>query len=112
MSQSPAEIIREQLGMQCFLLLGAKNVFSDNEGRTLRFNIGKNAKGVQLVEITLDPNDTYTVRFSSKRKKTIGGFISGYVTKVHAESTNVYFDALHDILEAKTGLYTSLHPRR
>jgi hypothetical protein len=46
--------------------------------------------------------------FSSKRKNAHGG----YTTKLHARCTSVYFDALHDLIESNTGLYTSLHPRR
>lgn len=106
---SPANITLSQLGSEALALLGAKRLFSDNEGRTLRFNIGSNVKGVQLVEITLDPSDTYTMRFTSKRK--VPGKLE-WRTKVHAEVAGVYVDSMHDTIERKTGLYCSIAPRR
>lgn len=78
-------------------MLGAKNIAADE--RTLTFKIGKNAKGVTHVRVTLDPSDTYTLTFLRVR---------GTVSKVVSEVEGVYFDGLHRVIEQGTELYTSL----
>lgn len=100
---TPATIIRDQLGRGALFMLGAKDLCSEDEGRTLRFRIGRNAKGVTLVQITLDPSDAYTVRFSAVRR------LAGVPTvKVLATCEDVYADSLHEIIEEHTGMVTAM----
>lgn len=102
---TPADIIRKQIGGRALFMLGAKDLYSEDEGRTFHFRVGRNEKGVNIVKITLDPSDTYTVRFLSARRKK-GEYAP--TIKVLAECSDVYVDSLHATLEAHTGMYTSL----
>ena len=92
-----ANTIRTQLGQRALFMLGAKNLAGDSN--SLGFRIGRNAKTVNAIRITLDPCDTYTIRFIRVRGSKI--------TTV-AECSDVYADALHATIERQTGLYTSL----
>lgn len=74
-------------------MLGAKDFLSDNEGKTLRFTIGRNAKSVNRIEVTLDPDDTYTMRFLSIRRKA-----GVPVVAVASECSGVYVDSLRSVM--------------
>lgn len=101
---NPATIIRDQIGRKAAVMLGAKDFLSDNEGRTLRFTIGRNAKSVNRIEVTLDPDDTYTMRFLSIRRK--GGVP---VVAVASECSGVYVDSLRSVI-AHRHVHVSLTP--
>lgn len=102
---NPATIIRDQLGNRALFMLGAKDLFSEDEGRTFRFKVGRNAKGVNLVQITLADDDTYTVRFSSVRRAK-GSYVP--TVKVLAECDGIYVDMLHAVIEEHTGMVTTM----
>ena len=93
--QSVAKEILRQLGGNMFATMtGAKGfLFSDN---SLTFKVGRNSKSVTAVSITLDPSDTYTVKFFTR-----GG-------KEKATVSDVYADNLRIVFTTHTGLETSL----
>lgn len=79
------------------VMTGTKNLLSTEN--SLRGKIGRNAKGVTHFIVTLEPDDTYTVRFMRVwgKKITEKGTTSG-----------VYVDMLCELFESSTGLYLSL----
>ena len=93
---NPANIIKQQIGNMAFAMMGAKDLYSTHEGQCLQFKIGRNAKGVNLIEIHLDPNDTYTVTFSR---------IWGQKVTEKGKFSDVYADMLHDLITENTELY-------
>lgn len=95
MDTSIAETIKNQLGPMSLCMLGAKNLVAMKDG--LRFRVGRNGKSVNLLEITLDPSDTYTVRayWATTKKVTL-----------REESNDVYVESLHEVIETLTGMYT------
>jgi len=99
-----AETILEQLGGRRFVMMtGAKNLASD--GPSLVFQLPRRmAKdGINVVRVTLDPSDTYTVVFS-KQADARGGYRMTTVREVEG----VYADQLREIFEGTTGVATSL----
>lgn len=93
-----AQTILSQLGGNRFAAMtGAKNFVAIDDGLT--FKIGRNAKSVSHVTITLNGLDLYDVKFIRCRGTKI--------TTV-AEFDNVYADTLRIVFESATGLYTSL----
>jgi len=60
----PADIICQQLGgiNRLAMMIGARNFFSDDDGRTLRFNF-KMCKAASLIVITLNGLDLYDIKF-------------------------------------------------
>lgn len=94
-----AQTILEQLGGTRFALMtGSKNFLALDRG--LRFFLVRNNSKANRCQITLDWNDTYSVRFYSQTQSR--GF------KELALHTGVYCDQLQDIFTKATGLYTSL----
>lgn len=92
-----AKTILEQLGGRQFqVMTGAKDFIGDVD--TLSFKIGRNAHAINAVRITLDPSETYTVRF----------FRRGKVVSQHSD---IYNDQLRALFTEKTGLYTSFCSR-
>lgn len=92
-----AETIRSQVGRTALFMLGTKSLLASENSLTIA--IGRNAKSVSKIRITLDPSDTYTVEFLRIRKlecKTLSSF------------SDVYAESLHEIISANTGLYLSL----
>lgn len=93
-----AQTILSQLGGNKFIAMtGAKN-FCTN-GRDISFKVMRNASKVTHVNITLDPSDTYTVKFLKVR---------GCDIKTISEREGVYWDSLQSVFEQNTGLRTSL----
>jgi hypothetical protein len=93
--------ILEQLGGRRFLVMtGAKNLVGSADALTMRIaSVNKDRKRVNVVSITLDPSDTYTVEaiFASRNTRTVVGTRS-----------NVYCDGLQAVFTELTGLYTHL----
>jgi hypothetical protein len=88
----------EQLGGSRFIAMtGAKNFGTTDNA--LSFKIGRNARGVSHVRVTLDPSDTYTVEFLKVRKL--------HVT-VAETCTDIYCDSLQDCFTRNTGMDTHL----
>jgi hypothetical protein len=97
-----AQTILEQLGGKAFTMItGSKNLTAIENG--LRMTPGRNPKGVQMVEVILDGNDTYTVTSYQRSQDTF--------TEL-AKEEMVYDTQLQDIFESLTGLYTTLQPRK
>src|SRR5215467_4600155 len=96
-----AHTIQQQIGQRAFFMMGAKDLVGTEN--SLSWRIGRNAKSISHVEVVLDPSDTYTVRF--KRIRMSKGDIK--ITIV-SESSDVYVDSLHTVIEEATGLYLSL----
>lgn len=93
-----ANIIYQQLGGAHFAqMTGAKNFLGDKN--SLRFKLPKNQSQANLVTITLEANDTYTISFAQYRGNNV---------QVLKEIDMVYADQLQEIFERYTGLYTSL----
>lgn len=92
-----ANEIRNQIGNHAFTMMGAKNLVGDE--KSLTFKIGRNAKRVTHIRVTLDASDTYTVEFIKVRE---------FEAKTLADFDGVYADMLHSLIEGNTGLYLSL----
>ena len=92
-----AKTIQKQLGRKAFVMMGAKNLVGGKN--FLSFKIGKNAKGVNYIKITLTPQDLYDVEFGVIRKMEY---------KIKNKVRGIYFDMLHKAIEKNTGMYLSL----
>lgn len=103
-----ADIILNQLGGGRFAAMtGSKNFIAD--GNTLRMSLARNASKANRLYITLDADDTYTMRFfryTAPRfnSKTVS-FTEEKVTEVR-EIKGVYCDMLQGLFTEVTGLYT------
>lgn len=98
MKNQVATTILNQLGGNRFAVMtGAKNFVATSDG--VSFAIGKNAKGINRVVITLTPMDDYKVDFWNVRNAAI---------TEKAKFTGVYCDQLQEIFTAATGMYTRL----
>jgi hypothetical protein len=91
-----ATTIQAQLG-GALMMMGAKDLVAGEN--YLQFRIGRNPKGVRKVIITLDPSDTYQVE--AWRGRSLN-------EELVAARSSVYVDSLKGVLQAMTGLYTSL----
>lgn len=105
-----ADIILEQLGGYRFAVMtGSKNFIAD--GNTLRMSLVRNSSKANRLWITLDGDDTYTMRFfkyTAPRFNTkTCTFTKEKVTEIKKIS-GVYCDQLQDIFTEVTGLYTRI----
>ena len=102
-NSSVADTILQQLGGQGPLvaMISAKTFLVDESSLSFRFS-GKSKNGANYAKITLDPNDTYTVRFVK-----IGRAPQFDVTECGSTSM-VYADSLREHFERATGFYLSL----
>lgn len=93
----PGEIIIKQLGGAGKLkaMIGARNFLLLPKGVAFRWPAKQRSKG-NYVEITLRPDDTYDVEFS-----TLGKLGKKQVRKTYS---NVYADALGKVFTSQTGL--------
>ena len=96
-----ATTIRQQIGGPACVMIGAKNFSFDKDG-SLTFKIGRNAKKVTHIKVALDPSDTYTMTFTKV------GRAPKYTIVDLATVSDVYCDQLRPMIEAHTGMYTSL----
>lgn len=105
-----ARTIIEQLGGHKFIAMtGVKDLLSD--GNTLRMRLPRNASKANRLWVTLDADDTYTMRFfkftaGRLNKKTFAWSDDKTVEVV--EYNGVYCDQLQSIFTEVTGMYTSL----
>ena len=91
--------ILEQLGGKRFIVrTGSSNLIP--EANSLTMNLVKNKSGASKLSITLDPTDTYTMRFFKNPAQEQGNEIEIY--------HGVYCDQLQQIFEEVTGLDLSL----
>jgi len=105
-----ANIIYNQLGGNKFVVMtGSKNFLED--GNTLRMALAKNASKANRLWITLEADDTYTMRFfkyTAPRFSTkTYTFSDEKITEVRTIK-GVYCDMLQELFTEVTGLYTRL----
>lgn len=105
-----ANIIYNQLGGNKFTVMtGSKNFLED--GNTLRMALAKNASKTNRLWITLEADDTYTMRFfryTAPRYSTkTYTFSDEKITEVRTIK-GVYCDMLQELFTEVTGLYTRL----
>lgn len=105
-----ANTILQQLGGNKFIVMtGSKNFLSD--GNTLRMHLAKNMSKANRLEITLDPDDTYTMRFykytAGRLNTKTFSFTEDKITEVYTID-GIYFDMLQEIFTNVTGMYTHL----
>lgn len=92
-----ANTILAQLGGNRFLAMtGAKSLAGGQN--SLSFRIPQ-ARGIRAVVVTLDPSDTYTVKFYGMKK---------FDVQLKHEQSMVYCDQLQPLFTRITGLETSL----
>jgi hypothetical protein len=97
-----ADIILKQLGGPRFVVMtGAKHVLSDGPALVFQLPPRMAKDGINAVKITLDPSDTYTLRFSKIAR-------DGTKATTVREVSGVYADQLCELFESTTGLATSL----
>jgi len=98
-NQDIAETIASQLGGtgRLSIMIGAKLFVAIENG--LRFRIMRNASGGNLITITLDSRDLYTLKVSSVR---------GVKETTKKEVSGIYASELREQIEQATGLYLSL----
>ena len=106
-TKTEAETIISQLGGydRLRIMTGAKNFSfgaTDTNETYIQFRVGRNAKKINLVKITLNDSDTYTTEFmwATINKITIKSEFSG-----------VYNDSLKNIFETSTGMYLTFGGR-
>lgn len=100
---SIAETILAQLGGNKFIAMtGARGFVETAHGRGLWFRLPRKAKdGINVVTITLDASDTYSLRFASFSTRTL------QTTEID-ETHGVFVGNLRDTFEQRTHLYTSI----
>lgn len=91
-----ARTIRDQIGNKALYMLGAKNLVGGEN--FLQFKI-RGSQTVNMIKITLDPSDTYTMEFFKVRVPNCK-----LVKVIHG----AYWDDLNRNIEQVTGLYTKL----
>lgn len=101
MNEVAKTILAQMGGMKLCIMTGAKDFIGTPN--SLSFKIPTTKNGINRIKITLDPSDTYTMVFSSERKRD--GF--PYVTE-KASFEDVYCDMLQTIFKDTTGLNTHL----
>ena len=102
--------ILQQLGGNKFIVMtGSKNFLGD--GYTLRMHLAKNMSKANRLEITLDADDTYTMRFykytAGRLNKKTFSFTEDKVSEIYTLS-GVYCDMLQQVFTQVTGMYTRL----
>lgn len=104
MTHPVARTIFSQLGGNRFAFMtGAKDFTSSSNA--LSFRLPRNAKRVTYVQIELDHNDTYTMRFYR------AGARASQLQEL-PKVEDVYSDMLLDVFENRTGIYATLSARR
>jgi len=99
-----ASTILRQLGGWKFInMTGATYVVGDEN--SLAFSLprkrGYVKNAINKVRITLDPSDTYTIKFMK-----VGRRNGGFDIKIVAETSDIYCDVLQEVFTRHTGLTT------
>lgn len=104
------QIILQQLGGKRFIVMtGSKNLgYSSKDDNYLSMHLTKNKIRAKYLKITLMPNDTYTMVFSTTKKTKVHGFVVDETHVILKTIENVYCDQLQEIFTEVTGLYTYL----
>lgn len=101
-----ANTIVEQLGGRKFIAMtGARHFVGSETGVSFKLPGGGGfcKNGINTVQITLTPDDTYTMTF--QRRAHVKGVL---VWKNVAQHHGVYFDMLQSMFTSETGLAVSL----
>ena len=98
-----AHVIADQIGQVAFRMMGTQFKLSNNDQRTLEFNVRGSSKRITRVHVTLNLNDLYDVEFYKLRRKNLKKLDPGGITLVHTER-NVHVESLHDTIAEHTGL--------
>jgi hypothetical protein len=101
-NQEVAKTILAQLGGRMFqMMTGAKAFTSKPDALAFRLpgTGGFTRNGINYVDITLDPMDTYTVKFYRVR---------GVKVTLVSEHDDIFVDMLRPLFTRETGLDTSL----
>ena len=105
-----ADIILEQLGGNKFVVMtGASHFISD--GNTLKMQLPRNLSKANRLDITLDVDDTYTMRFfkyTPMKLNTKTFEFSKEKIKEIKTVEGVYCDMLQETFTEVTGMYTRL----
>jgi len=105
-----ADIIIKQLGGSKFTAMtGSKNFIALENG--VRMSLARNISGANMLEITIEPMDTYALRFykyirGQLNKKTLT-FTADKVKEIKTYS-GIYADRLQGIFTEVTGMDTHL----
>ena len=107
---SVADTILQQLGGHKFVVMtGSSHFVSDKN--TLRMKLAKNKSKANKLDITLNWDDTYTMRFykysAPRRKPNSFEFTEGKTEEV-AKYEGMYWDMLQSIFTEVTGMNTYL----
>jgi hypothetical protein len=94
-----ANEIASQIGHKAFFMMGTTCKFGDE--RSLTFNF-KGCREWNKVSVILAGDDTYTVEFFKI------GRAPKFAWKSSGPIEGVYCDGLHELIERRTGLATSL----
>jgi hypothetical protein len=97
--QWAGEILKQLGGNRFIAMTGAKNFARDDATKTVGFQIGRNAKSVNVVKIRLNSMDTYDMYFLRARMGEL---------KEVSKAEGIYNDQLQEIFTEHTGMYTSL----
>lgn len=103
------EILRQLGGNKFIAMTGSKNFVSD--GDTLKMCLVKNISKANMLYITLDDNDTYTMRFiyyvSGRLNRKTFEWIDEKITEVETIS-GLFAEDLQKVFTRVTGLDTHL----
>lgn len=105
---SIASTILDQLGGNKFIVMtGSKNFISD--GYTLRMSLAKNQTKANRLEITLTPDDLYTMRFykytAPRLSRKTWTFSEEKIEEIKV-CEGIYNDMLQDVFTMITGMAT------
>lgn len=97
------EILRQLGGRRFSIMTGARDYLATESGLRFKLPARFARQGINLVTITLDPSDTYSMTFERITRR-------GYdVTRATvARHDGLYFDQLQDVFTNVTGLRTRL----
>lgn len=94
-----AATILQQLGGRRFTgMTGAKHLAELDCGLGFKLPATLTKSRINACRITLEPSDTYTMRFYRMTAKEL---------KLVSEEVEVYCDQLEDVFETHTGLFTA-----
>ncbi|WP_323086607.1 hypothetical protein [Providencia alcalifaciens] len=99
-NQEIATTILSQMGGNRFIVMtGAKHLGFIENGLQFKLPARFAAKGINCVQVILDPSDTYTMRFLK---------ISRVNIEEVEKTEGLFFDQLQSTFTEQTGLYTHL----
>jgi hypothetical protein len=94
-----ANTIARQIGHRAFVMMGTRYKLGDE--RSLTFDV-RGSRTVNKIRVTLNTGDLYDVDFLKV------GRAPTYRVVLVDERTDIYFDALREVIERATGLRLSL----